>query len=363
MNGTHRWRRLWDGPPSPLARLLLTVPSLAYGAAVTVRNHLYDAEWSPIHRLSCPVISIGNITIGGTGKTPMTIRVAEMVRAMGYQPAIVSRGYRGKGEGTVQIVARGEGVLLPPDIAGDEPVLMAERLVNVAILTGADRVAAGERAIREVAPHCLICDDAFQHRRLHRDIDVVLLDARRPFGNGHLLPLGPLREPVSSLRRAHVIVLTERRSNSLPAVPALPPGIPIVRAVLTPHDLYFPMTGESLPPESLTEKRVCAVAGIGDPEAFPLTIERLGAKVASFLVFPDHYPYAPSDLERITAQARRAGADIIVTTEKDGVKLRRIPPPPVPLAILRVRIELRSGGESIAALLRHTLAAGKGETR
>lgn len=356
------WRRLWyGGTPGVCSRLLLTLPSILYGALVGGRNVLYDRGHMKRHQLPRPVISIGNITVGGTGKTPLTIRIAEMVQSMGFRPAIVSRGYGGTGEGTVNIVTNGRALLSTPTAAGDEPVLMAEHLPGVPILTGADRVAVGKEAIRLFSPHCLICDDAFQHRRLHRDLDIVLLDTHAPFGNGHLLPLGPLREPPSSLRRASLIVFTSRRTVTSPPLPSLPAGVPTASADLAPVDLYFPTSGRAESLSFLKGKRVCAVAGIADPEAFHDLILSSGGLIVSRITFPDHHCYSSSDGERIMGEVRRTEADLVVTTEKDGVKLGEISRHLPSLAFLRVKMEIRIGEEGLKQLLYHTITGERQE--
>ena len=189
--------------------LFLSMASKVYGGVVKIRRIFYKNGILISKKLSCPIISIGNITVGGTGKTPMTIYVAQVVKNLGYKVAIISRGYKGKAEKIGGIVSDGKGLLMTPENAGDEPYLMANRLKDVQVIVGKNRFDAGRLAIRKFDPDVIVLDDGFQHLMLQRDLDMVLLDYHRPFGNGHLLPRGVMREPVSALLHADAIILTK----------------------------------------------------------------------------------------------------------------------------------------------------------
>ncbi|MFZ0482340.1 MAG: tetraacyldisaccharide 4'-kinase, partial [Desulfobacterales bacterium] len=189
--------------------LLLSMASKVYGGAVKLRRIFYKNGILISKRLSCPIISIGNITVGGTGKTPMTIYVAQVVKNLGYKVAIISRGYKGKAEKIGGIVSDGKVLLMTPEIAGDEPYMMANRLKDVPVIVGKNRFNAGRLAIEKFDPDVIVLDDGFQHLMLQRDLDMVLIDYHRPFGNGHLLPRGVMREPVSALLCADAIILTK----------------------------------------------------------------------------------------------------------------------------------------------------------
>ncbi|MBW2599013.1 MAG: tetraacyldisaccharide 4'-kinase [Deltaproteobacteria bacterium] len=182
--------------------------SILYSGVVRLRNLFYQTGLFKVRKLGCRVISVGNITVGGTGKTPMVIMLANLLNEKGYRPAILSRGYAGKGKSRVNIVSDGKNLLMSPKNAGDEPALIAKSVRNVPVITGKNRYLTGKYAIEHFRADVLILDDAFQHRSVFRDIDIVLLDNQKPFGNGFTIPRGELREPASALERADIIVKT-----------------------------------------------------------------------------------------------------------------------------------------------------------
>jgi len=326
--GIHdRIRDLWYGgtsPPGALVTALLAFASGGYGLAVRLRNRLYDRSVLPVRRLPVPVISVGNLTAGGTGKTPMVMHLAEFLRNRGRRPAILSRGYGGRPRGAVEVVSDGIRVLSEPDICGDEPFMMARRLSGVPVLTGPERFLTGEAAAKLFRSDCLLLDDGFQHRRLHRDLDIVLIHARRPFGNGHLIPWGPMREPAAALGRAHWIVRTgpEPEVFGKDALPAFPvDGRRILRALHRPSRLVRFEDGAVLPTAFLEGKTLCAFSGIGSPDAFRRTLESLGSSLSSFMSYPDHYRFRREDLAAIRRAAAAGDASWIVTTEKDAARL------------------------------------------
>jgi len=287
-------------------------------------------------RLPCRVISIGNLTLGGTGKTPATIALAEEAAKRGLRPVILTRGYGGDASGPC-FVTRGEGPLLSADEAGDEPVLMAERLRGVPVVKAADRYEGGLFAMRElgVSNHCeggsllFILDDGFQHWGLYRDKDIVLVDAVRPFGNGMLLPFGRLREPVGSVARAGVIALTKTENPLARAGEA-------ARQIRRYNDeaaIFFArhepsscrdLSGASGPVDRISGKKVFGFCALADPESFRNTLMSRGAELKGFRAFRDHYRYRQRDIDVIDGRARDLGVDWIVTTEKDIMKLRNL---------------------------------------
>ena len=194
--------------PGPLLHFLLTFLSTLYGIGVRLRMILYDQGFFQTRKLPCAVISIGNLTVGGTGKTPMTIYLAQLLNGLGYKPAVISRGYKGLLEKKGGVVSDRQKVLLSPEVAGDEPFMMAQKLKEIPVLVGADRFRTGMKAVEQFSPDVIIFDDAFQHRRLKRDLDIVLIDDRTFLGNRHLLPRGILREPVAGISRGDLFVLT-----------------------------------------------------------------------------------------------------------------------------------------------------------
>ena len=337
-------------PEHPLAVALLTPPALVYRAAVAWRNHRYDRPGASVHP-GIPVISIGNLTVGGTGKTPLTAWIASHLLEEGRRPAVVSRGYGGGSGRGPCFVSRGMGPLVPASVGGDEPVLLARRLPGVMVVVGSDRVA-GARAAREAGADVVVLDDGFQHRRLARDLDLVLLDARDPFGAYRLLPSGPLREPVASLARAHAVLVTRSR----PGEP-----FPFLERVIRRHAGDLPVLraghrtagfvdarGNAQPPPA----RAVAFSGIGSPDAFLADLLGEGVEVAAERRFPDHHRYRDAELAEIEALARTHGA-VPVATEKD---LARLPePPPLP-GLLALRIEAEPHEpERLRALLRAAL--------
>ncbi len=284
------------------------------------------------------VISVGNLTVGGTGKTPAVIALAEEAKKRGYQPCILTRGYRGKAKG-VCFISKGEGPLLTVDEAGDEALLMAERLKGVPVVKGSDRYEAGLFAIRELeslvsglrSQFFFILDDGFQHLGLYRDTDILLIDSTIPMAGYRLLPIGRLREPLSEMKRADIIVLTKVRNESeetSPAFAALTREVrsynsdaPVYGATHMPVGLKV-LSGGDLPLDVLAGTAVLAFCGIGSPSSFRETLLKMKADVRQFVAFKDHHAYHKGDLERILGMARECRADWIVTTEKDIMRLK-----------------------------------------
>lgn len=298
--------------------------SLLYSCGVRFRNDLYDREVLKAHRLPCPVISVGNITAGGTGKTPTVIMLAEMLRDRGYKPAVVSRGYKGTYRGTVMTVSDGEAVRTSAERSGDEPALIARKLPGVPVIIGKKRVHAGRHAVERFGADLIILDDGFQHRSLHRDIDILLMDGVRPLGNGFLLPRGLLREGADSMKRAAILVETNGGSPS-PAVASLRerfcPRTPFFQARRKPHGIAGGASREEFPLEHLRDRRVFAFAGIARPEGFQNSLQHLCRGIAGFRAYSDHHRYTEEDVRDIREAFRSSGADLILTTEKDGIKL------------------------------------------
>ena len=334
MNIKLRFQRLWTDDEAKtgdvLPRMLLRMLSLSYGGAVLLRNILYDRRFIRQKRLPCPVISVGNITVGGTGKTPTVIRIADLLKQHGYRPAVLSRGYGGKSGGPVNVVSDGKTVLMGWKEAGDEPVLMANSLPGIPVLTGAVRFLTGRAAVERLGADILILDDAFQHRQLFRDLDLVLLDSTRPFGNGFLLPRGPLREGLHALLRADMLLRTgvAEKGEPLPVKTKFNVHktefnvynieLPSFRGVHKPTGIVSGRTGHSDSPEALRGQKIMAFSGIGSPEAFRQGLAALGADVVSYRDFPDHHPYSDADIVALRRLAAGSGASLLVTTERTG---------------------------------------------
>jgi len=357
MNLRERCRQLWENPESGKAgspfALLLEAFSLFYRFGVVLRNGLYDRKFYKSVRLPCRVISVGNVTVGGTGKTPLVILLARMLKGHGYRPAVLSRGYGSKGAAPVNIVSDGASLLLSHEEGGDEPVLIAGSLPGIPVLTGPDRYLTGETAVKRFGADVLILDDGFQHRRLFRDLNIVLLDVNRPWGNGFLLPRGPLREPpVQALNRADILIRTgERNSERWGKIPEPSDGagdletvwkgkLPVFRGIHQPQALISRNGGQEKELRFLAGKRICAFAGIGAPERFRRTLESLGAAIVAFLVYPDHHRYTSSDLDVIEQAAKKVQAEMIVTTEKDEIKLMPLDKRVLPCYALRIEMRI-----------------------
>jgi len=303
-------------------------------------------------RLPCRVISVGNLTVGGTGKTPAVMAVAKEAKRRGFLPCVLTRGYKGKAKGPL-FISKGEGALLSAAEAGDEASLMAERLKGVPIVKGADRHEAGMFALREMTSQLsafnpqtflFILDDGFQHWKLHRDLDILLIDSSDPFGNGRLLPSGILREPLREMRRADIIVLTRTRKEAgfdlarkdlESEIRRYNPDAPIFCGWHEPVG-FRTLSGRDLPLDILDGKPVFAFCGIGNPASFRSTLAGINAEVRGFRAFRDHHAYRRPEIGRIIEGAGKCGADWIVTTEKDIMRLRDFD---IAQNILSLRIE------------------------
>jgi tetraacyldisaccharide 4'-kinase len=340
--------------PQRLARDALAVMALGYGVGVHLRNAGYTLGLLPVERLTCRVVCVGNLTVGGTGKTPTVITLARRLTDAGRKVVVLLRGYGRAGSG-VEVVSDGRDLSLDWTRAGDEAVLLAKSLAGVPVVVGGNRVAAGRLAVQRFGPDTLLLDDGFQHRRLHRDLDLVMLDATDPFGGGRLVPRGRLREPLMALTRAQAVILSRTdQASELTGLrrhlEQLLPGIPQILTRHRPVLLFELADGKERSLESLRGCRVLAVSGIANPLAFHRTLADLGAVIVARLAFPDHHPYTASDLMRVDALARETGAEMIVTSEKDAVRM----PSGVsfwPIYILRVHLEITEGVALLDRLL------------
>ncbi|MDI6776693.1 MAG: tetraacyldisaccharide 4'-kinase [Syntrophales bacterium] len=370
------WRNIWndDGSTRRLNPFILFLffLSLLYRQTIKLRDRLYDTGVFKERRLPGKVISVGNITVGGTGKTTMVIMLTNMLKKHGYRPAILSRGYGGKKKTPVNVVSNGAHLLMGYVEAGDEPVLLAKSVRGVPVLTGPKRTLTGRFAREALGADILILDDGFQHHSLFRDIDIVLLDAARPFGNGRLLPRGPLRESTEALKRADIIVWTggdngreeECGFGNTPQWPlhlSCPEcdSAPVFRGYHRPKYLIQAAMGKTYPPEYLNGKKVCAFAGIGSPESFRKTLESLGGRVVAFIPFPDHHRYHRKDITVIRGTAAGSTVETIVTTEKDGIKLADFPSFLEEIFLLHVEMEIVPSGEAFETLILEKLEHGK----
>lgn len=362
--GPAQWRRAlyayMNGdarPPACLSLALapLWLASYLYRVLVVVHHASYTYGLRRRKRLPCKVISIGNLTLGGTGKTQLTIWMARWLHQHGWRVAVLSRGYgRDRaGKGHIQVVSSGEGPIVNWQRAGDEPYLLAQRLPGVPILIGKNRYQSGLYACQHFGTQVVILDDGFQHEALHRDLDLVLIDASNPFGHGALLPRGTLREPLRALQRADAMVLSRAET---PGVALDTLHHHLRRWYDKPFTSIMSTRVEGLQqsnaciPEGiarLRSHRLVAFAGIGNPQAFTTTLRQCGCTVVAAAVFPDHHPYTPEDWHAIVNLARQQRADGLITTEKDAVRLAPDWPTPIPVYVLRIGVRFTPAQTSL----------------
>jgi tetraacyldisaccharide 4'-kinase len=345
------FKRLVDGtdrgPAAALARLALAAVAAPYGVVVAARNAAYDAGLLGVARADVPVISIGNLTLGGTGKTPLVAWTAALLARLARRPAIASRGYGAR-----------------PGETSDEAAELAILLPGVPHCADRDRRRAAARAVAAGAD-VVVLDDGFQHRRLARDLDVVAIDATDPFGCGHLFPRGLLREPLAGLARADAVVLTRsaavdppRRAAIRAALAAACRGrLPPVWAEADHRPVGLrTASGGTRSLDELRGRRVFAFAGIGNPAAFRAALAGLGADVVGFRPLPDHHAYGAADVDALGASTAAAGADLVVTTLKDLVKVRRDAIGDRPLAAVEIALAFASGAADLEAAIRAAVA-------
>ena len=339
---------------------LLFVLSLIYGGAVKTREAFYNRGVLRSKKLPCIVISIGNITVGGTGKTPMTIHVAELVKRMGYKVVVISRGYKGLAEKTGGIVSDGKTIFMEADKAGDEPFMIANRLKNIPVVVGKNRFKAGMTALDSFNPDVIVLDDAYQHPRLKREIDLVLLDSICPFGNHRLLPRGTLREPLSALMRSDAFILTrsdvakepESTYNSV-KLKSYARDKPIFKAIHVPY-IYEVFKGGAISSqgssgdsctqgfEFLRGRPVFIFSGIARNMDFYNTVKGFKCKVTGFSEFADHHKYTNKDLNMILQSAKKSDTDFIITTEKDYARIANRIAWPIDLVVVSIKISFEN---------------------
>ncbi len=327
------------GPAAVVAQGGLSVASLFYGAAVRARNRAFDLGVVRTHAAPIPVVSVGNLTAGGTGKTPIVAAIVEWFVSRGLRPVILSRGYRALA-----------------GAANDEKLVLDQLCPGVPHLQGANRIETARAACEQHAAQVLVLDDGFQHRRLARDLDIVLIDALDPWGGGRLLPRGLLREPRSSLHRADAVILTRadqctpgEKSRLIEEVHRVRPGESPIEAVFRPTGLIN-SEGTRAAIDSLDA--VAAFCGIGNPEGFRRTLADVGLRqVAAFRNFPDHHHYSETDLRDLSLWAREQRATALLTTQKDLVKIPHAHLDGLPLWALGVRAEFVAGEEHLSGLL------------
>jgi tetraacyldisaccharide 4'-kinase len=338
--------------------------SFLFSGIVQLRWYLYEHRILRNKPLGCLVVVVGNLTVGGTGKTPVVEKFARILTERGRKVAILSRGYKSKKEplpkklwrklthgeeAPPKIVSDGETVLLDSKIAGDEPYMLARNLKGVVVLCDKNRVKAGSYAIRKFGCDTLILDDGFQYLPLKGKLNLLLVDKTNPFGNQHLLPRGILREPIKHLSRASYVFLTKsdgkRDDALLELIRENNPKAEIIECAHKPQFLKSPETGEVLPLDALKGARIAAFSGIASPESFEKMLREFGAEIRYNQRFLDHHRFTRYEIERLYKRAAKLELDMIVTTEKDAVRLFEDIQAPIPIYYLRLEIDILSGEE------------------
>jgi len=301
---------------------------MIYAVVTWIRNKLYDKNvFRSLKIDQCKLISVGNISVGGTGKTPVIKFLADYLSEMGFKVAILSRGYRRNSKGTV-IVSNGKQILAGLAEAGDEPFLLARQLKEIPIVVEGNRYKGAQAIQQNFHPDIILLDDAYQHRRLHRDLDIVLVDASVGFGRKLLLPAGFLREPVKNLNRADIIWFTRvdqmNHFDNIASQVSRYTASPMIISEHRANTIIQANTNKQYQLSCLNQKRVLLFSGIANPPSFEKTVIGLGGKVAHHLIFSDHYQYRKKDMTKIIKTAGNFNVDIILTTEKDFVRVINI---------------------------------------
>ncbi|MBJ7326883.1 MAG: tetraacyldisaccharide 4'-kinase [Chthoniobacterales bacterium] len=368
-----------EGGRANALKFVLGVLSLLYGRAVQLRLALYRRRILRPQELGCPVVSIGNLTVGGTGKTPVAEMLARELQKRGRRVAILSRGYKSVPRPFMQrlrhklfkhlemfpprVVSDGKRVLLDSRRAGDEPHMLARNLPGVCVLVDKDRVKSGLHALRHFDTDVILLDDGLQYQRLRHRLDVVLVDRQSPFGNEHLLPRGTLREPPANLRRASFIIITKSAAEPdlglIARLRRLNRTAAIIECDHAPRYWQDIVSGAQFPLDHLAGRYVGAMSGIARPESFEDAVRHLGAKVEITKSFADHHRFTKKEILRFLEWCDRRSLDALVTTEKDAVRFPDLATPLVPMLFLRVEIEILRGRDEWENLVQR-LAGGDG---
>ena len=360
-----------------LLMAVLYIFSLIYEQLVNLKLLAYKIGLSGKESLNCYVISLGNITVGGTGKTPTAQRLARDIRDLGYKVVILNRGYRAKWHGEVGIVSDGKQLQMTAAEAGDEAFMLAKHLPNVPVLIGAERAVTGRYAIENFGAEVAILDDGYQHWQLMRDMDILLVDAVNVFGNGHILPRGTLRESMSHISRADVCLITKVDQAEVGAgeyirdtVHKYNKDAQIVESIHQPRcfiplaDWFNDLSQDGISVEKISGKKVMAVSAIGNPASFERTLKDLGAEIIESLRYPDHHEYTMTEMQDVLQQADALDAEVIVLTEKDAVK---IPDEvaeknwSIPIFVICVEVKFQVGGDEFKSELKRRLSEKLGD--
>lgn len=352
-----------------LILIVLTILAKIYRIIIYIRKKLYQWEVLNSKSLDSTVISVGNITVGGTGKTPIVKKIAADLAAAGFKTVILSRGYKGEFSDDIGVVSNGNSVLMSAAEAGDEPYLLAQFLDSIPVVVGASRQQTGKYACARFDPDFIILDDGFQHWQVKRDYDIVSIDAVNPFGGEELLPGGLLREPLSSLTRADRVVITRADQVSAEQLEAIKTKIKQIKSDLeiisTRHQPTYlrDIISKQHQQIDLKNKRVMAVSGIGNPRSFEMTLEELGAEIVKKIRYQDHHSYTEEEINRLFTLATVHNVDKIVTTEKDAVsidaELIELNNVDIDVQALGIELEILEGAQTWECLLEELEEASK----
>jgi tetraacyldisaccharide 4'-kinase len=341
--------------------------SYIYGLGVMIKLFLYHVGLLRQFRLPCLVISLGNITVGGTGKTPTAQKLASLIRDMGYRVAILNRGYRADWQGDIGTVSDGRKLYMTVGEAGDEAYLLAKHVPGAAVVIGKSRSQTGEYAFDKLKADVLILDDGYQHWPFYRDLDIVLIDALNRFGNGYLLPRGTLREPLTNLKRAQAFLLTKVDQSSDGACDSIRSILDkynqhalVMESVHSPQyfleiqEWYRGTREKSIPLSQINGKTVLAFCAIGNPSSFEQTIKDMGAVVERGIRYPDHHNYTMLEMQHVMDLAVEQEVNALITTEKDAVKIPSefiYSDRPLPLYVLGIEVKITCGEQEFMNLV------------
>ena len=323
---------------------LLLPFSAGFRVGVALRHAGYKRGWFKTHRLARPVVSVGNLTVGGTGKTPLVACIANILLRQGWKPSILTRGYGRSNKAEMIVLAPGTGRRANAQEIGDEPALLARMLPEVPFVICADRFRGGQAAEERFHVDAHILDDGFQHLALARDVDLLALDATQTLSDRHLLPAGRQREPLSALRRAQMVVLTRTDSADPKPLEELVLKVhPVAHVFRSRTELLRwtdALSGEAISIEGIRAQKVAAFCGIGNPQAFFADVRRWGFSLVAEDAFPDHHVYTGEEIEQLVADARQNGASALLTTQKDAVKFSPDWTPQLPIWACEIEAQI-----------------------
>ena len=334
----------------------LRLASAAYEQVVRLRNQGYDTGWFKVQRLRRPVISVGNLTLGGTGKTPAVIALGTMLQRAGYSVSVLLRGYKGRHRGEPLPVSDGLRTRADSDLAGDEALVIARNLPGALVTVGKDRARAGRWIESREAADLHLLDDGFQHRQLHRSLDLVLVDVTNPFGGGQMVPSGQLREPPEALRRADAVILTRTRPGRdydplTRELRRFKPELSCFLSTQTVEPVARRTAREERVEAPLSGCRALAFAGLANPQQFFDCLKQQGVELVQTLPFGDHHRYSVRELTAIGERCRELQVDTAITTEKDAENLPPASLHPAPLRVLIARVSFEFVGEGLREML------------